>query len=174
MRFLVLVFAMMLISSVIVTSKSVARSSEKQEEFPLNMNEPPFWMSSYDEFHNLRKDQREFYTKELLKEFKKVPALSNITVAKMTEASDWYEGWNEIRRKLYVACLEQSLQKTCDEFADLRVQTLNMYANQNEKNLKNPEKSANKDSKPSDLKAKDSKPAALGVKPPVGKEEDPE
>jgi hypothetical protein len=93
-----------------------------------DMSEPPFLMSSYDEFSDLQKEQKESYLKELAVTLTEVPALKITDATKLDEASEWYAGWNLIRKSVYDYCEENAASKTCEKLSDLRVKTLNNYA----------------------------------------------
>ncbi|XGC81428.1 hypothetical protein ACES2L_02880 [Bdellovibrio bacteriovorus] len=96
----------------------------------IDMSAPPFWMSSYDEFKDLRADQKEFYLQKLEVSLKAIPSLEKTSREKLNEAAEWYQTWNSIRRKLYEACQNKELLKECDQIAEIRLQALDMYANQ--------------------------------------------
>ncbi|WP_373998924.1 hypothetical protein [Bdellovibrio bacteriovorus] len=104
-------------------SMGVAKAAESSE---IDMSAPPFWMSSYEEFKDLREEQKKFYLEKLVQEFKKVDALDKVTLHELKEAAEWTPSWNTIRRKLYVACQEKEMEKTCEEIADLRIAALEM------------------------------------------------
>lgn len=93
-----------------------------------DMSEPPFFMSSYDEFNDFQKEQKESYLKEMVLTFKEVPALKVHDAAKLEEASEWYASWDLIRKSVYDYCDENQTAKVCKNLADLRVKTLNDYA----------------------------------------------
>jgi hypothetical protein len=93
-----------------------------------DMSEPPFIMSSYDEFTDLQKEQKDLYLKELALSFKDVPSLKANDTAKLDEASEWYASWDLIRKSVYDYCDENAAAKVCEKLADLRVKTLNNYA----------------------------------------------
>ena len=93
-----------------------------------DMSEPPFIMSSYDEFHDFQKEQKESYLKEMVLTFKEVPALQTHNAAKLEEASEWYASWDLIRKSVYDYCDENLKAKVCKNLVDLRVKTLNDYA----------------------------------------------
>lgn len=93
-----------------------------------DMSEPPFIMSSYDEFHDFQKEQKESYLKEMVLTFKEVPALQVHDAAKLEEAAEWYASWDVIRKSVYDYCDENLKAKVCKNLADLRVKTLNDYA----------------------------------------------
>ncbi|UOE99819.1 hypothetical protein [Bdellovibrio reynosensis] len=96
----------------------------------IDMSAPPFWMSSYDEFKDLRADQKEFYLEKLQVSLKSIPGLEKTSKSKLEEAAEWYQTWNSIRRKLYQACQDKELVKECEQIADIRIQALDMYGNQ--------------------------------------------
>lgn len=96
----------------------------------IDMSAPPFWMSSYDEFKDLRADQKEFYLQKLEGSLKTIPGLEKTSKEKLQEAAEWYQTWNSIRRKLYEACQDKDLSKECQEISQIRIQALDMYANQ--------------------------------------------
>lgn len=104
--------------------------SQEPDSSPINMSEPPFWMSSYDEFKDLQDSQKSYYLEKLLSAMEKVPALKTKTKEDLTEASEWYQSWNQIRKKIYEYCQDQTVLKTCEDIADIRLQALDMFANQ--------------------------------------------
>lgn len=110
--------------------------SQESDSSPINMAEPPFWMSSYDEFNDLKKSQKDFYLENLLYALPRIPSLRGKTKEQLNEASEWYQSWNQIRKKVYEFCQDQSALKTCEEIADLRLQALDMFSNQKKENRK--------------------------------------
>ncbi len=116
-------------------STAVAGESESSTE-RIDMKGPPFWMSSYDEFNDLQPFQKEFYLEKLAPQLAKVPSLKKLTPGKLKDASEWYQDWGDIRRKLYVACSGKSLEKTCEDIAEIRIETLDLLANRKEENRK--------------------------------------
>lgn len=93
----------------------------------IDYSAPPFWLASYDEFKNLKQQQKAFYLGKLYPEFNKIPALKATTRGALIESSRVSDQWLEIRKKLYEYCADKSVVKTCDEIADLRVQALNYF-----------------------------------------------
>ncbi len=102
----------------------------------INMSEPPFWMSSYDEFNDLQPVQKEFYLEKLLPYLSEIPGLDPVSKKQLLEASEWHQGWNHIRKKVYMSCQDKERQKTCEEIADIRLQALDILSNQKEENRK--------------------------------------
>ncbi|AFY02678.1 hypothetical protein [Bdellovibrio bacteriovorus] len=100
----------------------------------IDMNEPPFYMSSYDEFADLQQDQKDLYLQKLLTLKEKIPSLDYVNKEKLDEGSEWYATWDGMRKKLYNSCQEKELIPACEEFADLRIEVLNLHANQKEEN----------------------------------------
>lgn len=100
----------------------------------IDMNEPPFYMSSYDEFADLQQDQKDLYLQKLLTLKEKIPSLDYVNKEKLAEGSEWYATWDGMRKKLYYSCQEKELLPACEEFADLRIEVLNLHANQKEEN----------------------------------------
>ena len=113
-----------------------AQSSYGSEKYLVNMSGPPFWMSAYEEFKNLRKDQKDFYLKNLKEDYKKIPDLGKVTDKQWDMAIEDKETWDGLRRNLYVACQNPGFNKVCLRMADARVDAINMYQNQSERNLK--------------------------------------
>ncbi|WP_374029090.1 hypothetical protein [Bdellovibrio bacteriovorus] len=103
-------------------------------EDKIDMAEPPFWMSSYDEFKDLRPEQKTFYLEALTKALPKVPSLEGTDKHTLEEAAEWYQSWNILRRKLYVSCHKSSLHETCQKIAALRKEALGMFANKKKEN----------------------------------------
>jgi hypothetical protein len=115
----------------------------------INMSEPPFWMSSYEEFKDLQQFQKDLYLEKLLPYLSKIPALDPVTKKQLQDATEWYQDWNRIRVRVYRACQDKEMLKTCEEIADIRLQALDLLSNQKEENRK-----ANETSKPSGPKRK--------------------
>ncbi|QLY25648.1 hypothetical protein [Bdellovibrio sp. KM01] len=120
----------------------------------INMSEPPFWMSSYDEFHDLQSVQKEFYLEKLLPYLSGIPGLNPVSKKQLLEASEWYQGWNHIRKKVYVSCQDKERIKTCEEIANIRLQALDILSNQKEENRKANEYAKEEKSKESAKKKK--------------------
>lgn len=119
MKTFVFVFTLFM-SSILMSGEALAMEGR-------DMSEPPFIMSSYDEFNDMQKEQKEAYLKELEINFKDIGALKD-KMGKLVEASEWYPSWNEIRKVVYSFCEEKHAAKTCEKLIDLRVKTLNNYA----------------------------------------------
>lgn len=115
-------FALMMLLIALVTPLEASAQAAR------DMSEPPFIMSSYDEFNDFQKEQKESYLKEMVLTFKDVPALKVHDAAKLEEASEWYASWDLIRKSVYDYCDENQTAKVCKNLADLRVKTLNDYA----------------------------------------------
>lgn len=94
----------------------------------INMSEPPFWVSSYDEFNDFQDDQKELYVKKLLPKLSAIPALKEMTKSQLQEASEWHQGWNSMRVKIYHYCLDKSTQPVCDDIESVRGEVLDMYS----------------------------------------------
>lgn len=109
-----------------LTSWATPQEGESAPE--INLQEPPFWMPSYDEFKNLRPVQKEYYLKKVAPTLQKIPGMEKVSQTTLEEASIWYKSWEGVRLKLYTACLKDSLAKACDEVADVRIQTLDNYS----------------------------------------------
>ncbi|MDG0816916.1 hypothetical protein [Bdellovibrio svalbardensis] len=117
---------------------SFAKASENVEQSEsIDMSEPPFYMSSYDEFHDLQPEQKEFYLEKFLPLVNtKIPSLEKVSKEKLQEASEWHETWNSLRKKLYESCQDSSLKDSCEQIAEVRIKALNLFANQKEENRK--------------------------------------
>nr|WP_295903293.1 hypothetical protein [uncultured Bdellovibrio sp.] len=100
----------------------------------IDMSEPPFWMPSYEEFNDLQPAQKDFYLEKFMPLVAKVPGLEKLSKEKMKDATEWFQTWNSVRRKLYEACQDSSIHATCEEIADVRIDALNMFANQKQEN----------------------------------------
>lgn len=126
-------------------------STSFAEEKYLDMSEPPFYMPSYDEFKNLQSDQKQFYLDKVLPLAKDLPNLGKLNKSQLDEASEWYEGWGDIRKKIYLSCQDdkdKENEATCEKLIDLRVDAINLKANQKEENRDAEEKAlAAKESK---------------------------
>lgn len=107
---------------------SIAFSSVALAQEALNMSEPPFIMSSYDEFNDMQKEQKDAYLKDLELAFKDIPALKVHTSEKLTEASEWYPSWDLIRKSVYEYCQENIASKNCEKITDLRIKALDSYS----------------------------------------------
>ncbi|KHD89787.1 MAG: hypothetical protein OM95_01575 [Bdellovibrio sp. ArHS] len=116
------VFILIVIASVM--SLGIAEAKEKDAD--IDMSAAPFWMSSFEEFRDLREEQKKFYLEKLVQEFKKLSGLEKVTLHELKEAADWTPSWNTLRRKLYVACQDKEMEKTCEEIADVRIAALEM------------------------------------------------
>ncbi|QDK36673.1 hypothetical protein [Bdellovibrio sp. NC01] len=131
-----------------------ASTSFAEEKF-LDMSEPPFYMPSYDEFKNLQQDQKEFYLDKVLPLAKDLPNLGKLNKSQLDEASEWYEGWGDIRKKVYLSCQDdKDNEETCDKLVDLRVDAINLKANQKEQNRDADEKAQSEKSAKADGKKK--------------------
>lgn len=104
--------------------------AQAQEISIVDMSEPPFWMSSYDEFNDLQTEQKDFYLEQLKKELIKFPKTAGVSSQTWEDAGDWYRSWGSIRVKVYQSCLNPEFRAQCDKLADLRVETLDFFANQ--------------------------------------------
>lgn len=99
-----------------------------------SLSEPPFWMSSYDEFNDLQDQQKKFYLQHLEPELTKVPALRDLSSRDLRQAANWYKSWDQIRNKLYKYCESNDAKKTCEGIADVRLKALDLMANQSKVN----------------------------------------
>ncbi len=104
--------------------------ADDEKASPINLSEPPFWMFSYDELKDLKENQKSFYLKNIEAELKKISTLGKVTEDFLIEASQWYERWNILQRKVSRACLEKQSTNTCSKLARLRLQTLDLRSNQ--------------------------------------------
>jgi len=93
-----------------------------------DMSEPPFIMSSYDEFNDMQTEQKEAYLKALELNFKAIAPLKENDSKKLEEASEWYPSWNHIRKVVYDYCEEKEAEKNCEKLMDIRVKILSNYA----------------------------------------------
>lgn len=96
----------------------------------INMSEPPFWVSSYEEFQDLQKFQKDFYLEKLLPHLKEVPRLEPVSKKQLQEASEFFQEWNRIRKKIYEACQEKNMKTECAKIEEIRLQALNLLSNQ--------------------------------------------
>lgn len=113
----------------------------------VNMSEPPFWMPSYDEFKDYQSSQKEFYLEKILPKLSQIPSLKDTTKNQLQEASEWYQNWDRIRIKLYQYCLDSSAHGTCEDFAETRLQALDLFSNQKLENRQANEEEQNKKNK---------------------------
>ena len=90
------------------------------------MREPPFWLSSYDEFHQLRAKQKELYLKAL-KAQKKSPAFA-VTDAEIEAAEGYDAAWDALRLKVYSTCADSAQLQLCNDLAQIRIDVLEMGA----------------------------------------------
>jgi len=107
----------------------------------INMSEPPFWVSSYEEFQDLQSFQKDFYLEKLLPLLKEVPRLEPVSKKQLHEASEFFQEWNRIRRKIYEACQEKGMKKDVGKIENVRFQALNLLSNQKMENRKAEEES---------------------------------
>lgn len=112
---------------------SFAADTEAKPDI-IDMSEPPFWMSSYEEFSDLQADQKEFYLDKFFPLSVKLPGLEKLSKEKLKDATEWFQSWNSLRRKVYEACREPGLNAACEEIADVRISALSMHANQKQEN----------------------------------------
>lgn len=133
----------LIVSAILLcTTSSYADKSNKSDIVvpaatdEINMSEPPFWMSSYEEFNDFQPEQKEFYLEKLLPYLSKIPTLDPVSKKQLKDASEWFQDWNRIRKRVYMACQDKEMFKTCEEIADIRLQTLDMLSNQKEENRK--------------------------------------
>jgi len=100
----------------------------------VDLSEPPFWMPSYEEFSDLKPDQKSFYVNTLHPALSQIPALKTKTLDQLKEAGKWQESWDYIRTKIYQFCKDKENDKeaikTCEAIANVRTQTLAIHANQ--------------------------------------------
>lgn len=94
----------------------------------INMSKPPFWLSSYDEFNDFQEDQKEHYVEELLPKLSAIPNLKEMSKAQLQEASEWYQGWNSMRVKIYQYCLDKSTKPVCEDIGNVRIEVLEMHS----------------------------------------------
>ena len=115
--FVVTVFAISMMASIEALAKDVR-----------DMSKPPFIMSSYDEFNDMQKEQKEAYLKALELSFKAIAPLKENDSKKLEEASEWYPTWDHIRKVVYDYCEAKDAEKNCDKLIDLRIKILSNYA----------------------------------------------
>lgn len=90
----------------------------------IDMSKPPYWISSFDEMNRLRKSQKAFFIGKVGPVFEKIPALKEFTTTKLQETIKDPDSWSEFRMKVYVYCAEATAAKTCENLADIRLQTI--------------------------------------------------
>lgn len=124
-------------SVLVLFSQSVnTQALQGSKKYLAEMSGPPFWMSAYEEFKNFRKEQKDFYLKSLKANYKRIPDLINVTDKSWEVAIEDKKAWDDLRRKLYVACQNPGFNKVCRQIAENRIEAINLYQNQSEKNLK--------------------------------------
>ncbi|WP_413290287.1 hypothetical protein [Bdellovibrio sp. HCB337] len=125
--FIVVVLVNFLAASLAMAGKDILPSQEPDSS-PINMSEPPFWMSSYDAFKDLRESQKDYYLEKVLPLITQIPSLNKKTKKDLDEAREWYQSWDQIRKKVYIYCQDKSVEKTCNEIADVRLKTFDLFA----------------------------------------------
>jgi hypothetical protein len=96
------------------------------EPAEIDMSEPPFWVSSYDEFKDLSKEQKAFYIGKLGSAIKLIPSLKKMKKDDFLQASKDEEAWSEMRKKVYLYCADKTVVKNCESFAAIRKQALEL------------------------------------------------
>lgn len=119
---------------ILVVLLGFMNTSIAAEDDEIKLSEPPFWMMSYEEYGDLQQIQKDFYNEKMTAALKKVPSLKKFSGDDMKDATEWYKSWEGVMKKLYRDCKDKSLEKTCEEIADIRLQTFDMLANQKEEN----------------------------------------
>ncbi|WP_413291277.1 hypothetical protein [Bdellovibrio sp. HCB337] len=94
----------------------------------IDMSKPPFWLSSYDEMNRLRKSQKAFLIGKLAPVFEKTPALKEFTQNKLLEVIKDPDRWSDLRLKVYTYCADPAALKTCQNLADIRLETFDVDA----------------------------------------------
>jgi hypothetical protein len=128
MRILILFILLHLFVANLAFAGKEILPSQEPDSSPINMSEPPFWMSSYDEFNDLKDSQKAVYLENLFPMLQKVPALSAKTKENLNEASSWHESWEHIRKKIYEFCQDKESLDTCKGFADVRIKAFDVFA----------------------------------------------
>ena len=111
-----------LVLALLLTMTSVRAA----EPAGLDMSEPPFWLSSYDEFKDLSKEQKAFYLGKLGPALEQIPSLKSMKKDQLLGASKNEEAWSELRKKVYASCKDKSVIKTCENFSAIRVHALEL------------------------------------------------
>lgn len=96
----------------------------------INLSEPPFWMPSYDEFHDLQGFQKDFYLSNFLVRVKALGLLKSPSKRELSEAAEWHEAWAQIRLQVYKTCLDEKNLRACEKLADVRLKTFELAENQ--------------------------------------------
>jgi hypothetical protein len=94
----------------------------------VNFSEPPFWMLSFDEFKDLRPEQKNFYIKRLREELLKIPQSPSLSQDQWSEAKKDSKSWSQFMTKVYQFCMQNKKTKACAKLTDTRVATLEMFA----------------------------------------------
>lgn len=94
----------------------------------IDMSKPPYWLSSFDEMNRLRKSQKAFLVGKLEPVFEKIPSLKEFTKAKLQDVIKDPDRWSDLRMKVYIYCSDTAALKTCENLAEIRLQTFDVDA----------------------------------------------
>lgn len=107
--------SLLVLIALVVSTNSMAASPK--------LNEPPFWMPCFEEFHDLQTFQKKYYLRNFLRQVTELKTVKTPSAAKMQEAADWDVAWDEIREKVYKACDDRKNHKACVDLAEIRLKT---------------------------------------------------
>lgn len=139
MRLPLLILFTFVLNMVIVDysfAATIIAADKKTDENPINFDEPPFWMPSYDEFADLDKEQKDYYLAHFLPQLKDVPLLNEVSKDQLQDASEWAASWKDLMVKVYRFCQDKSATKKCESISETRLEALDLNANQSESNRK--------------------------------------
>jgi len=103
-----------------LSSAGATAASNKKIDF----QEPPFWMTSFAEFQDLRQKQKDFYVDQLASVLTTVPELKTIDKATLLQSAKKTSHWDSVMTEVYRFCNQSKNQKVCERIADTRLKTL--------------------------------------------------
>lgn len=126
-KFILALFTMIHLGAAqLVFAEKAAPSAPVQSVASIDMENPPFWLFSFEEFSDLQEEQKSFYITNLHSKLSKVPSLKQKTKVQLSDALQTENSWDQIRRKVYEFCQKKSALKTCEGLADVRLQALDI------------------------------------------------
>lgn len=124
-----LVTSLLLVLSLQAFAQPVTGRSAN-EPSSVNFEEPPFIMFSYDEFSDVRDVQKKAYLESFMKKVTRLPSLETLKPAQLEEASVWEESWVALMEKTYSDCQLKENDAVCRDLTQIRLDVLDLYANQ--------------------------------------------
>ncbi len=118
-------FLLLAFSSTWASAQVIPIIFDKSEE-KRDLREPPYWISSYDEFNDLQDEQKKFYLLHLFPQLEKVPETKKMSTADLESASLWYQDWDRMRSKISKYCDQNKDPDLCGEIADVRLQAFDV------------------------------------------------